>query len=245
MPKFKLAGSEKWQAYRKPLDKKKKVTFDALVKLLRAPSTDLDWYAELGRRVKELRRNEEQASYGNDWFNRFAEAFGVAPSLFRKAYRFRREYPNAAKVRALKSLPTDWTRVTLAFPIEKDKRLDFLAEAARKEWSIDQIREQVQHRVKSKRRGAGGRKMRKALPKLTPESAVRVMKRLSEEWLRFNKETWKNIPESSWKQLVQSGPAHDREKLQTLLKETRNLIDEVAGTARARQQALEALLRRV
>jgi hypothetical protein len=71
------------------------------------------------------------------------------------------------------------------------------------------------------------------------------MKRLSEGWLRFNKETWANIPESGWMRFVQSWPADDREKLQNLLKETRDLIAEVAGTARARQQALEALLNKV
>ncbi len=245
MAKIELAASEIRAMYRRSLEAGKKPTFDSLVDRLKAPCADLDWYAELGGLVKELRRNEDQTGHGNDWFNFLAEALGVSASLLNKAYRFRSEYPNAADILKLKRLPTDWTRLFLAFPIKMDKRHDFLAEAVRKQWNISQIREQVQQRTKSKRRGAGGRKERKALPKLTPESAVRVMKRLSEEWIRFNKETWANIPENGWKRFVQSWPANDREKLQTLLKETRNLIAEVAGTARARQQALEALLKKV
>ena len=210
MPKINLAEPEIRAKYRRSLEVSKKSTFDSLVGLLQAPSSDLDWYAELGLLVKELRGNEKQASHGHDWFNFLAEALGVGASLLRKAYRFRSEYPNDAEILELQNIPTDWTRVTLAFPIDKDKRLDFLAEAARKDWSIDQIRDQVQQRTKSKRRGAGGRKERKALPELTPESAVRAMKRLSEEWLRFNKETWASIPDSGWKRFVQSWHAHDR-----------------------------------
>jgi hypothetical protein len=245
MPKINLAASEIRAKYRRSLGADKKSTFDRLVEHLKAPHNDLDWYAELGGFVNDLRKNEDQTGHGNDWFNLLAEALGVGTFLFYKAFRFRLEYPNAADILELKRLPIDWTRLFLAFPIEKGKRLDFLAEAVRKQWSISQIRDQVQQRIKSKRRGVGGRKERKALPKLTPESAVRVMKRLSEEWLRFNEETWKSIPESGWMRFVQSWPADDREKLQTLLKETRNLIAEVAGTARARQQALEALLKNV
>jgi hypothetical protein len=245
MPKINLAAPETRKRYRRSLEADKKSIFDSLVGLLQAPSSDLDWYAKLGDLVKELRRNEHQTAHGNDWFNFLAEALGVSASLVHKAFRFRQQYPTDAKIVELKNIPTDWTRLTLAFPIKGRQRLDFLVEAAREKWNINQIREQVLQRTESQRRGAGGRNERKALPQLTPESAVRVMKRLSEEWLRFNNETWANIPGRGWKQFVQSWPSHDRAKLQTLLKETRNLIAEVVGTARARQQALEALLMKV
>ena len=69
MPKINLAAPEMRAKYRRSLEEDKKSTFDKLVGLLKAPSNDLDWYAELGGRVKELRRNEDQISHGNDWFN--------------------------------------------------------------------------------------------------------------------------------------------------------------------------------
>ena len=242
MPKINLTAPAIMAKYRRSLASDKRSIYDRLVKDLSARRDDLGWYAELGDRVKEFRRNENQIGHGNDWFNFLAEALSVGASLLRKAYRFRQEYPTDAEIVDLKHIPTDWTRLTLAFPIEQDNRLDFLAEAAREKWNTNQIREEVQQRTESQRRGAGGRKERKALPELTPESAVRAMKRLSEEWLRFNKETWANIPEVDWKQFVQSWPSHDREKLQTLLEETRNLIAKVAGASRAGQQAVESLL---
>jgi hypothetical protein len=172
MPKINLAALEIRQKYRRSLEAGKKSTFDSLVDHLKAPHADLDWYAKLGGLVKELRRNEDQISHGHDWFNFLAEALGVGASLLHKACRFRSAYPNDADIVKLENIPTGWTRVTLAFPIKMNKRHSFLAEAARKKWNIDQIRDQVQQRTQSKRRGVGGRRERKALPELTPESAV-------------------------------------------------------------------------
>ena len=247
MPKIKLAAPEIRAKYRRSLKADKKSTFDALVGLLQAPRNDLDWYAELGGLVKELRRNEVQIGHGHDWFNFLAEALGVGASLFLKASRFRGGYPSntGAEFLKLKELGITWTRLGLAFPIkDAGERYGFLVEAAKNGWSDKEAAIKIQERTPSKRQGIGGRN-RNALPELKPEAVLRELRLRNRAWLEFHDQAWAKITKGSWNAFAQNWPANDREKLKSLLAEAANQVEGVVKESMGVQRTLEALLKKV
>jgi hypothetical protein len=247
VPKINLAALKIRAKYRRSLEEDRKSTFDSLVAHLQAQSNDLNWYAELGRLVKELRGNEKQDSHGHDWFNILGEALGVGASLFLKANRFRGDYPSntGAEFLKLKKLGITWTRLGLAFPIkDAGERYGFLVEAAENGWSDKEAAIKVQERTPSKRQGIGGRN-RNALPKMKPEAVLRELRLRNRAWLEFHDQVWAKITKGRWNAFAQNWPANDREKLKSLLAEAANQVEGVVKESNGVQRTLEALLKKV
>src|SRR5438067_1602920 len=92
MAKIKLASREAREAYREHLPGGLQSKFDALVSLIASPRDELDWHAQLGRLIGELRQGNPEAGHGKGWFKGLSGALGTGDSLLTKAYRFSQEY---------------------------------------------------------------------------------------------------------------------------------------------------------
>ncbi len=199
MPKLRPARKDTKRAFTKRLPQAKRLVFDRLAGLVAQHRTDLDWYHEVGRLVRDLSAAVPAAARGTGWAAALAAALGVSPSLLQKAARFVHLYPAQGALKALEALGLDWTRLYLTFAVRTPrKRRAFQRRAVREGWSPHELRFRIQQEQGSRQR-AGGRP-RQPPAGYGPEVALREMARLSLRWQELHQRVWQG-GESASRQL--------------------------------------------
>jgi hypothetical protein len=213
------------QRFRRSLNPTQQQAFDDLCQQLDRPASDLGYYHEVGRLVDSLIPPTKQARGGIRWLKNPAAALGPCLAFFQKALRFYNEYPAKTDVAALQNMGVDWTMLYVTFAVPLAKRQDFLRQALAKQWSIDDLRFEVQRRFTKSRHGAG-RKRGKKLRAHGPEVTLRETTRRNSSWCDYFDKVWSKTKPPRWLRFVRSWPQDDRKTLRQLLQDAADhLVD--------------------
>ena len=139
----------------------------------------------------------------------------------------------------------DWTRVTLAFPVEeRDDRHKLLREAVDKGWGSQQLRFEVQRRHPSGRRGVGGRP-RKEPVAYGGELTLRQLGKLAGRLLDFQRSAWSGVEASDWRELGKEVTGQERARLRQVLFDTLKTLADVQTNCQQARGRLAKLLERL
>jgi hypothetical protein len=170
------------------LDEDERRLFERLEQLLQQRTGGLEWHWQVGRCVNDLHGGGGRFADGRAVIERLAGALGCSEWLLYKPLAFARHYRSRAELAELEKLKLPWAVVAASFPLEEADRRRTLQKAARRGWSVEQMRMEVRRRLGAPEHVSGRRPRRP--DRRAPEAELHGLMLKAQEWERYVELAW-------------------------------------------------------
>jgi hypothetical protein len=126
--------------------------FYGLEQALQQPSSDLDWYFQVGRLVARLQDCSGGSKYGASWMRRLTAALGIkSHNLLTKPLAFARRFAKQSDLARLKRLGVSWSAVVATMPLgDLTAQFEMLQRVAAGGWPASRVRREVRRAMMSR-----------------------------------------------------------------------------------------------